>query len=74
MAAALKGGGDLDDGGVGVLPRYLVEDDLQSGRLIQLFPEIDLLFDHFRLMYRNDDPRAELYGRLAELMREQPLT
>lgn len=64
----------LDDGGVAVLPRYLVADDLSSGTLIQLFPDVELLFDHFRLMYRHDDPRAELYRSLAEVMRQQPLT
>ena len=59
---------------VGVLPRYLVEDDLRSGTLRRLFPSVELLFDHFRLMYRRDDPRAELYRNVAAVMGEQPLT
>ena len=64
----------IDEGGVGVLPRYLVVDDLRAGNLVALFPKVELLFDHFRLMYRHDDPRAELYRCLAEVMRQQALT
>ena len=64
----------LNGEGVGVLPRYLVEDDLRSGTLRRLFPSVELLFDHFRLMYRRDDPRAELYRNVAAVMGEQPLT
>ena len=64
----------LNGEGVGVLPRYLVEDDLRSGTLRRVFPSVELLFDHFRLMYRRDDPRAELYRNVAAVMGEQPLT
>ncbi len=61
-------------GGVGVLPKYLVQADIRSGRLSRLLPELELGFDHFRLMYRHDDPRADLYRQLADVMRPQPLS
>ena len=60
--------------GVAVLPLYLVQENLQAGELRPIFPDVPLLFDHFRLMYRKDDPRVGLYEALAERMRVRPLT
>jgi len=59
--------------GVAVLPYYLIADDLETGRLVQLFPEVALLGDYFRLIYRHDDPRADLYEEVASVMADQPL-
>ena len=64
----------LDEQGVGVLPEYLVRADLKTGRLVRVLPSLELRFDYFRLMHRHDDPRADLYQRLAELMRPQSLS
>jgi LysR family glycine cleavage system transcriptional activator len=60
--------------GVGVLPLYLIAPDLAAGRLQRIFPSIQLNSDYFRLMYRQDDPRANLYNQLAAFMRTHPLT
>lgn len=60
--------------GVAVLPLYLVQADVDAGSLLRIFPDVTLLFDYFRLMYRNDDPRVELYEALAAAMALQPLT
>ena len=59
--------------GVAVLPLYLIGADLDAGHLVQLFPEVPVLADHFRLMYRHDDPRVELYEQIAAVMSAQPL-
>ena len=60
--------------GVAVLPYYLVKPDLDAGRLQLIFPDIEPRCDYFRLMYRRDDPHAELYGEVAAFMRSQTLT
>jgi len=59
--------------GVAVLPRYLVEPDLKSRRLVQVFPKVPLLFDHFRLVFRSDDPRRPLFEAIAETIQRAPL-
>jgi len=63
----------LDGEGVGVLPLYLIKADLDEKRLLRIFPAVELKSDHFRLMYRHDDPRAPLYAQIAEVMRKQEL-
>lgn len=59
--------------GVAVLPRYMVEDDVRSGRLVVLLPELALLGDTFRLMHRVGSPLADALGELAEILRARPL-
>jgi DNA-binding transcriptional LysR family regulator len=59
--------------GVGVLPEYLVAADLAAGRLRRLFPSVKLLSDHFRLVFRGDDPRRDLYEAIAGHMQRAPL-
>jgi DNA-binding transcriptional LysR family regulator len=59
--------------GVGVLPLYLVAEDLEAGRLRRLFPSVKLLSDHFRLVFRSDDPRRNLYEAIAAYMQAVPL-
>jgi DNA-binding transcriptional LysR family regulator len=59
--------------GVAVLPRYLVERDLLQRRLVIVFGKVRPLSDHFRLLYRRDDPRQAIHQRVAKLMSETPL-
>lgn len=59
--------------GVGVLPRYMVKDELARGRLVVVFPTIKPTFDHFRLLFRRDDPRQSAFADLATAMRALPL-
>jgi LysR family transcriptional regulator, glycine cleavage system transcriptional activator len=59
--------------GVAVLPAYFVAKDLAKGALVRVMPKVVPLSDHFRLVFRADDPRRSLYERLAETMRENEL-
>ncbi|MEL6179175.1 MAG: LysR family transcriptional regulator [Myxococcota bacterium] len=59
--------------GVAVLPQYLVQPDLDAGRMELIFPEVELVHDYFRLIFRRDDPRRSAYQRLAETMINEPL-
>ncbi|QDG53556.1 LysR family transcriptional regulator [Persicimonas caeni] len=63
----------LDAAGVAVLPLYMVEDDLQEGRLVRLLPEVELLSDSFRLLYRDSSSLQGVLWRFAEFMRGRPL-
>ena len=54
--------------GVGVLPAYLVEPDLKSGRLVRILPKVKPLHDYFRLVFRGGDPRRALFDDLATLL------
>jgi LysR family glycine cleavage system transcriptional activator len=60
--------------GVAVLPLYVVADDLRAGRLRRIFPSVALLSDHFRLIFRSDDPRRSVYEAMATQMRAVPLS
>lgn len=59
--------------GIGVLPEYLIRDDLSTGRLRRILPAIEPRHDWFRLIVRTDDPRRTLLQQLAEAMQEHPL-
>lgn len=59
--------------GVAVLPRYFVQPDLDAGRLVPLFPEVEPDVDWFRLLFRRDDPRRSLFEAIAEYLRGTPL-
>jgi DNA-binding transcriptional LysR family regulator len=59
--------------GLGVLPLYLVANDLRKHRLVRLFPSVKLLADHFRLVFRGDDARRSLYEAIAGHLRRVPL-
>jgi DNA-binding transcriptional LysR family regulator len=60
--------------GVAVLPEYLVAEDLKKKRLKRLFPDVTPIIDHFRLVFRRDDPRRSVYEALSTTLRERPLT
>jgi DNA-binding transcriptional LysR family regulator len=59
--------------GVAVLPAYLVGPELKQRRLVTLFPQVRLLSDYFRLIFRAADPRRSLYEALARTMLTVPL-
>ena len=60
--------------GVAVLPEYMVEAELRDESLIQLLKRIELLRDHFRLVFRSGDLRRERFFELAEALRGHPIT
>ncbi|HEX9295863.1 MAG TPA: LysR substrate-binding domain-containing protein [Polyangiaceae bacterium] len=59
--------------GVGVLPEYLVRQDLKTGRLRRIFPGVQPLHDYFRLVFRVDDPRRHVFESLSVSLLESPL-
>lgn len=59
--------------GVAVLPEYFVARELGNKSLVRVFPRVTPLADHFRLIYRADDPRISLYAALAATLRSIPL-
>jgi LysR family glycine cleavage system transcriptional activator len=59
--------------GVAVLPRYLVERDLKARKLVVVMPRVTPVHDHFRLVFRRDDPRRPIYERMAEHLTRAPL-
>ncbi len=59
--------------GVAVLPHYLVARDLARGRLRAVVPARQLIADHFKLIFRRDDPRRPLYDRMAAALLRMPL-
>jgi DNA-binding transcriptional LysR family regulator len=63
----------LEGKGVGVLPAYMVAEDLRKGRLQVLFPSVTPHFDHFRLVFRGDDPRRGHFEKLASALLALPL-
>ncbi|MEZ4453836.1 MAG: LysR family transcriptional regulator [Nannocystaceae bacterium] len=59
--------------GVAVLPLHMVEDELRGGTLTRIFPAIECRADHFRLVFRRDDPRRPIFERLAAALRTSPI-
>lgn len=59
--------------GVAVLPEYMIRHDLEQRRLIRLLPDVQLLSDSFRLLYRRDAIFAHTMTQLAEYLRTRPL-
>ncbi|KYF55775.1 LysR family transcriptional regulator [Sorangium cellulosum] len=59
--------------GVAVLPLHMVAAELRGGKLQRLLRSAALARDHFRLVYRRDDPRSALYAKLAESLRAVPI-
>jgi DNA-binding transcriptional LysR family regulator len=51
--------------GVGVLPKYLVQPDLDAKRLRIILPKVVPQHDYFRLVIRADDPRRSVFEGLA---------
>ncbi|MBX3227960.1 MAG: LysR family transcriptional regulator [Labilithrix sp.] len=59
--------------GVGVLPKYLVQPDLDAKRLRLVLPKIVPQHDYFRLVIRADDPRRSVFEGLAASLMDVPL-
>lgn len=59
--------------GIGVLPKYLVQADLDAKRLRIVLPKVVPLHDYFRLVVRADDARRSVFDALAKSMSEVPL-
>ena len=60
--------------GVAVLPEYMVRDDLDRGVLVRLLPELTLLHDTFRLLYREGAPSSAVLDELAAWLGARPLS
>jgi len=58
---------------VAVLPDFFVAKDLAAKRLVKLLPDIELLTDALRLVYRTGHPREAQLIALAADLREHPL-
>jgi DNA-binding transcriptional LysR family regulator len=65
--------GILRGHGVAVLPRYFVEKDVAAGKLAIVFPSVKPMHDHFKLVFRRDDSRRQLYEELARHLRKERL-
>jgi DNA-binding transcriptional LysR family regulator len=63
----------LAGAGVGVIPKYLVQPDLDAKRLKIILPKVVPLHDYFRLVIRADDARRSVFEALAKALSEQPL-
>jgi DNA-binding transcriptional LysR family regulator len=60
--------------GVAVLPRYMIEADLVAHRLRVLLPEVELLTDSFRLVYRTASPIAASLRAFGGYLAGRPLS
>ncbi len=63
----------LAGAGVGVLPEYMIRDELSSKRLVKLKTKRPLLSDTFRLVFHRDNPIAPALRRFADDLRAEPL-
>jgi LysR family glycine cleavage system transcriptional activator len=63
----------IEQAGVAVLPVYLIQRDLKQGKLVRLFPRVKLQPDHFRMVFRTQDPRKAVFEKLAAQMARVPL-
>jgi DNA-binding transcriptional LysR family regulator len=59
--------------GVAVLPEYFVKQDIVAKRLRRIMTSVEPLSDHFRLVFRTDDPRRASYTSVAATMLAVPL-
>lgn len=63
----------LAGGGMAVLPEYLVKPDLAGKQLTRVLPQVPILKDHFRLVWRTGHPHARELTELARQLRDLPL-
>ena len=59
--------------GVAVLPEYFVKQDIVAKRLRRIMTSVEPLSDHFRLVFRTDDPHRASYTSVAATMLAVPL-
>ena len=60
--------------GCGVMPRYIVANDLNDGTLVEVFPDMSMLSDSFRLLFPQTSPFAPQLTEWAKYLRARPLT
>lgn len=63
----------LAGAGVGVVPKYLVQKDLDAKRLRIVLPKIVPQHDYFRLVVRSDDARRSIFEGIAQSLASFPL-
>jgi LysR family transcriptional regulator, glycine cleavage system transcriptional activator len=63
----------LAGAGVGVVPKYVVQRDLDAKRLRVVLPKIVPQHDYFRLVIRADDARRSVFDGLAQSLASFPL-
>jgi LysR family transcriptional regulator, glycine cleavage system transcriptional activator len=63
----------LAGAGVGVVPKYLVQGDLEAKRLRIVLPKVVAQHDYFRLVIRTDDARRSVFESLALSLASFPL-
>ena len=63
----------LAGAGVGVVPKYVVQRDLDEKRLRVILPKVVPQHDYFRLVIRADDARRSVFDSLAESLGSFPL-
>lgn len=59
--------------GVAVVPEYMVRSELDSGALVPLLPDVELLSDAFRMLWREGSADGEALAQLAQHFRSKPL-
>ena len=60
--------------GVGVLPRYFVQEELAAKRLVKLMPRTSMAKDWFRLVWRKGDIREPRIRELAQELKTLKIT
>ena len=63
----------LEGAGLAVLPTYFVQPDLDAGHLVAVAPDIPVLADAFRLVWRSGTGLDERMAQLADELRDRPL-
>ena len=63
----------VDGKGIAVMPESQIARELRSGELVKIFPDLQLLKDQNRLLYRKDDPRASFFQTLAKKIIGYPI-
>ncbi len=64
----------LEGLGVAVLPAYMVAADIERGALVRLLPDLEMLSDTFRLLWREGHADAATLVELAAWLRARALT
>lgn len=59
--------------GVAVLPEYMIQEQLNTGELVRLLPEVTLLTDSFRMLFRRTSLFTQALQQIAAYLRGCPL-
>lgn len=63
----------LEEDGVAVLPLYFIQNQLDTGQLIQILPKVEAASDWFRLIWLQGHPREVELREIAQHLRREPL-